>query len=61
MSDKQQQLLEPAYIQFPLLPADARNADGSLRLNRVSATITAGHDFPAAQVGQHSEPKRCGR
>lgn len=39
------------YVDFPPLPADAKNEDGSPRLNRYSATITSGHDFPAAQVG----------
>jgi hypothetical protein len=41
---------EAKYIEFPSLPADAKHEDGSPALNRYSATITRGHDFPGAQV-----------
>jgi dihydroxy-acid dehydratase len=41
---------EPRFLNFPSLPDDAKDAEGKLRLNKYSATITRGHDFPGAQV-----------
>ncbi|RJE20737.1 Dihydroxy-acid dehydratase [Aspergillus sclerotialis] len=41
---------EAKYIDFPSLPADAKHEDGTPALNRHSATITRGHDFPGAQA-----------
>lgn len=41
---------EAKYIEFPSLPSGAKHDDGSPVLNRHSATITRGHDFPGAQV-----------
>lgn len=41
---------EARYIEFPSLPADAKNADGTPALNRYSANITKGHEFPGAKV-----------
>lgn len=38
------------YIDFPVLPDDAKHADGSPALNRHSTHITRGHDFPGAKV-----------
>lgn len=38
------------YARFPCLPDDAEHEDGSPVLNRHSAFITRGHDFPAAKV-----------
>jgi hypothetical protein len=41
---------EARFLSFPSLPDDAKDADGKPRLNKYSATITRGHDFPGAQV-----------
>lgn len=43
-------LSEAKYIDFPCLPPDAKHEDGTPALNRYSATMTRGHDFPGAQV-----------
>lgn len=43
---------EPRFLDFPHLPDDATD-DGKLRLNKYSATITRGHDFPGAKVCGH--------
>ncbi|KAJ9191491.1 hypothetical protein DTO164E3_8835 [Paecilomyces variotii] len=41
---------EARYIEFPSLPADAKHEDGTPALNRYSANITKGHEFPGAQA-----------
>lgn len=41
---------EARYIDFPSLPADAKYEDGTPALNRYSANITKGHEFPGAKV-----------
>jgi hypothetical protein len=41
---------EARYIQFKCLPDGAIGEDGKPALNKYSAIITAGHDFPGAQV-----------
>lgn len=50
---KQSEPEEPRFLTFPHLPHDATTADGKIRLNRYSSTITKNHDFPGAQVGQY--------
>jgi hypothetical protein len=47
---KQSEPEAPRFLNFPCLPDDAKDADGKPRLNKYSATITRGHDFPGAQV-----------
>jgi dihydroxy-acid dehydratase len=46
---------EARYIKFKTLPDGALNEDGNPALNKYSSIITAGHDFPGAQVC----PERC--
>jgi dihydroxy-acid dehydratase len=41
---------ESRFLDFPTLPDDAKDDEGNPRLNKYSATITRGHDFPGAQV-----------
>lgn len=43
-------LSDPIYIDFPVLPDDAKHDDGTPLLNRHSSHITRGHDFPGARV-----------
>jgi len=47
--EKQNQVEEPRFLDFPHLPDDA-TLDGKQRLNKYSHTITNGHAFPGAQV-----------
>jgi dihydroxy-acid dehydratase len=39
----------PRYLDFPHLP-DSATRDGKLALNKYSAIVTSGHDFPGAKV-----------
>ncbi len=48
--DKQYQIEEPRFLDFPHLSANATTEDGRPRLNKFSSTITKDHDFPGAQV-----------
>lgn len=48
--DKQSEPEEPRFLDFPHLPDNATNSDGTPRLNKYSSTITKDHDFPGAQV-----------
>ncbi|KAB8215638.1 dihydroxy-acid/6-phosphogluconate dehydratase [Aspergillus novoparasiticus] len=41
---------EAKYIEFPCLPEGTKHEDGTPALNRYSATITRGHDFPGAKA-----------
>jgi len=41
---------EARYLDFKCLPEGSLNEDGELALNRYSACMTRGHDFPGAQV-----------
>lgn len=47
---KQTQSEEPRFLDFPHLDSNATTAEGKLRLNRYSSTITKDHDFPGAQA-----------
>lgn len=49
---------EARYIEFPSLPADAKHEDGTPALNRYSANITKGHEFPGAQVNRSGNRDR---
>jgi dihydroxy-acid dehydratase len=41
---------EPRYLNFKKLPDGAKSANGKPALNRYSAIITNGHDFPGAKA-----------
>lgn len=45
-----EELQEARYAPFSVLPDDAVGPDGQPALNKYSAAITRGHDFPGAQV-----------
>lgn len=47
---KQREPEEPRFLSFPHLPDDAKLEDGKPALNKYSSTLTAGHNFPGAQV-----------
>lgn len=47
---KQREPEEARFLSFPHLPYDAKNADGTPILNKHSAILTRGHDFPGAQA-----------
>lgn len=47
--EKQREPEEPRFLSFPHLPEDAMR-DGKPVLNKYSSTLTAGHNFPGAQV-----------
>ncbi len=47
--EKQGDPEEPRYLNFPHLPEDTMR-DGKPALNKYSSTLTAGHNFPGAQV-----------
>jgi hypothetical protein len=47
--EKQHEAEEPRFLNFPHLPEDAMR-DGKPALNKYSSTLTAGHNFPGAQV-----------
>jgi len=42
---------ESLYIDFKRLEDGALNEYGEIALNKHSAIVTRGHDFPGAQVG----------
>jgi len=46
---KEREPEEPRFLSFRHLPEDATR-DGKPALNKYSSTLTAGHDFPGAQV-----------
>ena len=48
--DQQRQLEEPRFLKFKKLPDGAKSASGEPALNRHSAAITNGHDFPGAKA-----------
>jgi dihydroxy-acid dehydratase len=47
--EKQREAEEPRFLSFPHLAEDATR-DGKPALNKYSSTLTAGHNFPGAQV-----------
>ena len=49
---KQNDPEEARFLDFPHLPDDAIY-DGKSQLNKYSAIITRGHDFPGAKVRGH--------
>lgn len=48
--ENQHQPEEPRFLSFPHLPDDATLDNGKPALNKYSSTLTAGHNFPGAQV-----------
>jgi hypothetical protein len=48
--EKQREPEVPRFLTFPHLPDDAKHEDGTPALNKYSSTLTAGHNFPGAQV-----------
>lgn len=47
---QQQEPEEPRFLNFPHLPDDAKYENGEPALNKYSAILTRGHDFPGAQA-----------
>lgn len=46
---------KPSYIEFAEVPFGTIGEDGKPMLNRFSAELTRGHDFPGAQVSKLDE------
>jgi dihydroxy-acid dehydratase len=41
---------EASYVKWETLPEGSKDEDGNPALNKYSAKITRGHDYPGAQV-----------